>query len=330
MVDLTISPTTVGFPASVVPRPISAALGVVNTLVTSAAGSKKTLDLEPEPPECIGVPGCTAEISGDLPIDFVPPLTNKLPLVQTFRIADPSNYARTVLIEALEAAGVKVDAAPVEENPVDLLPPKNSYPPDTQIAKLIGMPYSDDAKLIMKVSYNIGADTSLLLWGLTQGVDDMGDALVLERQSLISNYGIPGDEFEFLDGSGGGLTTATNPAVTKMMLDMAARPAFPSFFAALPILGVDGALVFVTDFQSDPTLKGATGQVSAKTGSFVQGTPSGIVMRPKALAGYVKTKRGRQLAFMLEVNDVPITGIDDVLQTSQDLGTISAILWRDY
>ena len=163
-----------------------------------------------------------------------------------------------MLIEALAGRGSKGRCAAVAFNPVGLLPPPNSYPPDTRIAELTGLPYSDDAKLILKVSYNIGADTSLLLYGLTQGVNNMGDALVVERNNLISNYGIPDDQFQFIDGSGGGLTTATNPAVTKMLLDLAARPAFPSFFAALPILGVDGSLAFVTDFQSDPTLAGAT------------------------------------------------------------------------
>jgi D-alanyl-D-alanine carboxypeptidase len=181
----------------------------------------------------------------------------------------------------------------------------------------------------LKVSYNIGADTSLLLFGLTQGVNNMGDALVVERNNLISNYGIPGDEFEFVDGSGDGFTTATNGAVTKMLLDMAAKPAFPSFLAAQPILGVDGSLAFVTDFQSDSTLAGATGQVRAKTGTFVQGTASGIVLKAQALGGYIKTNSGRQLAYELVVNDVAITGLNDVIQVFQDEGTISAILWRD-
>jgi D-alanyl-D-alanine carboxypeptidase/D-alanyl-D-alanine-endopeptidase (penicillin-binding protein 4) len=220
VVDLTINPTTAGSPASVVSRPISAALGVTNRLLTSGPGSDKTLELDPEFPPCIGVPGCTAAITGDLPVDFDPPLTNKLPLVQTFRIVRPSNYARTVLIEALQAAGVKVDAPAVAFNPVSLLPSSNSYPADTKVAELIGLPYSADAKLVLKVSYNIGADTSLLLFGLTQGVNNMGDALVVERKNLILNYGIAGDEFQFIDGSGGGLTTATNRAVTKILLDM--------------------------------------------------------------------------------------------------------------
>ena len=173
-----------------------------------------------------------------------------------------------------------------------------------------GQPYSDDAKLVLKVSYNIGADTSLLLFGLTQGVNNMGDALVVERKNLTSNYGIPDDQFNFIDGSGGGYTTATNAAVTKMLLDMATKPAFPSFFAALPILGVDG---LVPDFQSDPTLAGATGQINAKGGhSIGHGAEGGGV------GGYIKTKSGRQLVYELVVNDVAITGLDDVIQVIQD------------
>ncbi len=71
----------------------------------------------------------------------------------------------------------------------------------------------------------------------------MGDALVVERNNLISNYAIPGDEFQFVDGSGGGFTTATNAAVTKMLLRAwppSLRFYITSFTAALPILGVDG------------------------------------------------------------------------------------------
>ena len=334
VVDLTINPTAVGSPASVVWRPVSAALRVANTQAMSGPGSKNTLELNPELPQCIGLVGCTTSIDGNLPMDFVPPLTGKFPLVQTVRIVQPSNYARTVLIEALHTAGVKVDAPAVAENPVNLLPPRNSYAGNAKVAELSGMPYGADAKLILKVSYNIGADTSLLLYGLTQGVNDMDGALAAERRNLAAHYGIPGDQFKFVDGSGGGSSTATTFAVTKMLLDMVAKPAFPSFFAALPILGVDGSLGFVKDFQPDPSLTGATAQVSAKTGTYVEGSPAGIVLRAQALAGYIKAKSGRQLAFALVVNEVPIADreqlLRNVIQVFQDQGTVAAILWRDY
>jgi D-alanyl-D-alanine carboxypeptidase len=191
-----------------------------------------------------------------------------------------------VFIAALQAAGVKVDAAPVALNPVKLLPPKNSYSASNKVAQLTGLPYTDDAKLIMKVSYNIGADTTLLLFGVTQGVDNMSAALSVEKKVLPSRYGVPADEFFFVDGSGGGFSTATNPAVTGMLIDMTkSSAAYPAFFNSLPILAVDGSLAFVKDFQSDSTLAGATGQVHAKTGTFVQGSATGLVLKGQALGG---------------------------------------------
>lgn len=242
----------------------------------SERGSDYTLKLNPALPPCIGSPGCTAAITGQLPVGFIPPLTNKYPLVQAVRIVEPSNYARTVLIEELKKAGIIVNAPLTAENPVQLLPRKDSYSPEMKMAELKGLPYSDDAKIILKVSYNIGADTSLVLFGLTQGVDNMGNALQVERRNLAMRYGIPLNEFHFLDGSGGGETTATNWAVTQMLEKIARSCTFGAFLDSLPILGVDGSLAFVTEFQSDPTLAGAKRQVRAKTGTFLEGSDLGL------------------------------------------------------
>ncbi|MGA3224168.1 MAG: D-alanyl-D-alanine carboxypeptidase [Acidobacteriaceae bacterium] len=329
LVDLSIRPTSPGQPASVSWRPVSAALGVENKLMTSGRQSKSTIALDPVVPLCIGKTGCRATINGQIPIDFVPPLTNKYPLVQAFRITQPSNYARTIFIEALKAAGVKIHAAPVAENPAQQLPAKGSYTPDAKLAELKGLPYSETAKLILKVSYNIGADTSLVLYGLTQGVDNMSDALRVERKDLATNYGIAEDEYHFVDGSGGGPTTAINRAVTKMLIDLKAKPSFPVFFNDLPKLGVDGSLGFVTDFKSDPTLAGATGRVTAKTGTFVHGDSAGLMLKGQAFGGYITTRQGKHLVYELVVNNVVITSLDDVLRTFQDEGRISAMLWRD-
>jgi len=329
-VDLIINPTSVGMEASVDWRPKSAALGVLNDLVTSGPGTELNIALEPEFPGCIGQPGCTAEIAGQLPVDFVPPFTNEFPLIRTFRITQPQNYARTVLIELLEDAGVTVLADTVAENAIGKLPPKNSYSEDDLVTTFVSFPYADYAKLILKVSYNIGADTSILLWGVTQGADNMDDALAAERVNLTDVHGIPGDEYLFLDGSGGGDTTATNPAVTKWLEIMSEEPTFQAFFDAFPILGVDGSLGFVTDFEQDPALAGAKGQVHAKTGTFAAGDESGLVIKGQAFGGYIDAKSGRRLAYQLVVNNVPITEFDQLLDIFQDEGTISAILWRDY
>ena len=92
-------------------------------------------------------------------MDFVPPFTNEFPLVQTIRITEPQNYARTVLIELLENAGVTVLADTVAENPVAKLPPRNSYSEDDLVTSFASFPYADYAKLI-KVSYNSGANAA--------------------------------------------------------------------------------------------------------------------------------------------------------------------------
>jgi D-alanyl-D-alanine carboxypeptidase len=329
-VDLIMSPGSEGTPAVVDWRPRSAALGVVNHLVTSGPGTEFTLGIAPQFPACIGEPGCTSAVSGQLPVDFVPPFTNEFPLVQTIRITEPQNYARTVLIELLENAGVTVLADPVAENPVAKLPPRNSYSEDDLVTSFTSFPYAEYAKLINKLSYNLGANASLLLWGNTRGVDNMDDALAAERELLTSVYGFSGDDFSFINGDGGGETTAKNEVVTRWLEIMAEQPAFEAFFDSLAILAVDGSMVFVDGFLSDPTLAGAKGQVHAKTGTFVGQDETGFVVKGEAFAGYIDTRSGRRLVYQVVVNNVRLNAFLDILEVIQDEGTISAILWRDY
>ena len=111
--------------------------------------------------------------------------------MQTFRIVEPGNYVRTVFIEALKQAGITVNAPVVGINPT---PASGTSMP---ITSLISLPYSEYAKLILKVSYNIGADTSLVLFGLTQNVKNMADALLVEKNLLTSQYHLPAKEFYF-------------------------------------------------------------------------------------------------------------------------------------
>jgi D-alanyl-D-alanine carboxypeptidase len=328
VVDVAITPTKAGEAAAVKVRPRSSALRVHTSIRTGGRGSSLALSVDPELPRCIGRPGCSATVAGSVPVDLVPPLTGTFPLVRTVRVVEPANYARTVLVELLRENGVRVDASADEPNPVALLPPQRRYPADAKVAELTGLPYADDAKFVMKVSYNIGADTSLLLFGLTQGVDNMDAALAKERHILASRYGIPPAEYSFLDGSGGGETRALNRAVTRMLTAMSRSAVFASYLDSFPVLGVDGSLAMVTDYESDPTLAGATGRVQAKTGTYVSDTRP--LLEGQALGGYIETKAGRRIVFQLVVNNVPVSSLDDVIQVFQDQGRVSAILWRDH
>lgn len=331
VVDVTMRPTNPGELALVDHNPKSLAFGVDSNLITVSQGVEEDPELIPEFPACIGSSECFGSVIGGLAIDFLPPLTHMFPYVQTFRIVEPDNYARTVFIEALERAGVAmVNAEPVGPNRSGLLPPKDSYTPDTLLAELVSLPFSEYAKFILKVSYNIGAETSLVLWGLTEGVESMEDALVVERENLTQRLGISGDDFQFIDGSGGGETTANNKAVIQLLKYTSEQSYFPEFLDALPILAVDGSLSSITEFESDPSLAGAKGNVFAKTGTYAAGNEIGIVLKGRSMAGYIDAKSGRRLMYSLIVENTQLgPNIESMLEVFQDQGTITALIWRD-
>jgi D-alanyl-D-alanine carboxypeptidase len=333
LVDLIINPEPQGDLASLHHRPVSEALTVKNDV--EMTGSNTEASIQPELPPCIGEPGgCSVTLKGKLPVGYIPPLTDAYPLIRTYRITQPSEYARTIFIEELRAAGVTVKAPAVGPNPEKLLPAKDCYDANARVAELEGLPYSEDAKLVMKVSYNLGADTSLLLWGLTEGVDNMASALDVEKRNLSENFGISQSDYEFVDGSGGGDSTATNEVVTHFLAEMSKRSYFPDYLASFPILGVDGSLGTVTEFEKNGTLAPAKGKVFAKTGTYLGLGSTGLELKAQAFGGYITTKCGKKLAYQLVVNDVPLANpenpIPEVVKVFQDEGRISAILWRDF
>ena len=330
LVDVSLSPGPTGGKAKAEVRPVSAAVTVHSALLTGGVGARMDVELDPEVPTGIGTPGLSAKVKGILPVDLKPLFTGRFPLIRAFRISDPSTYARTVLIEALKAEGVKVDAPTVAPNPVAKLPAQGSYAKDSQVALLIGDRYAELARYVLKVSYNLGADTSLMLLGLTRGVDNQAAALEKERALLADRYGVEGSTFHFIDGSGGGESTATTRAVTTILSRLWKSPHAKGFVAALPTMAVDGSLGFVKDYESDPTLAGATGHVWAKPGTFLEGSEKGLVVRGQSFAGMIETKSGRHLVYQVVVNQVPVTGIEELMSIFQDQGRISAILWRDF
>jgi D-alanyl-D-alanine carboxypeptidase/D-alanyl-D-alanine-endopeptidase (penicillin-binding protein 4) len=331
VVDVMIEPGAKGEAPKVGWRPKSAAFAVESALATGSIGGELQLKLAPEFPKCIGKIGCQGSVTGKLPTGFEPPLTGKYPLVRTFRITEPQNYARTVFIEALQKAGVQVSAAPVAGNDTNRLPAAKLYRHDAKIAELVSPPYAEYAKWILKVSYNIGADTSLVLFGVNEGVTTMSKSLRAEAKTLATEYDIQPTAYHFIDGSGGGPTAATPTAIVGFLQSMHGRPIYETYRNCLPVLATDGSLAFVTDFQKDPSLADAKGKVYAKTGTFLEGSDDGkLTLRAQAVAGYIDTKSDRHLAYALFVNNVsPVSGLEDVLQVFQDEGAISAILWRE-
>ena len=79
-----------------------------------------------------------------------------------------------------------MNAPTVGPNPAALLPARRAYPAATRVARFVSPPYAQYAKLILKVSHNLGANLSLMYAGLTEGARTRAAALAVERRTLVS------------------------------------------------------------------------------------------------------------------------------------------------
>ena len=266
-------------------------------------------------------------MSGDLPVGYKAPLTGNQAFVGTFRIEDPATFARTAFIEALQRHGVTVRATAVAPNPVADLPAARRTRQPTGWPATSHLPFAQNAKLVLKVSLNLGANLDLSLFGLTKGQTTIQGALGAERQTLIADFGVNGDQFDFpTNGSGTPDSRAAPRALVQLLTQMSKTPVAAPYLAALPVMGVDGSLA-----TTGTTLPGQ-GHVFAKPGTTVAAGPDGKtpVLKAQNLAGYIKTKSGRTVAYALMVNDAgPVNDIGaDVGSVFEDEGTISSLIYE--
>lgn len=329
MVDVTVEPTEPGAAAAMEYRPETDAFTVVNDAITGAAGVDDTLQLSDGGRiGCIGAPGCSATVSGQIPLDYTAPLSGDSAFVRTFRVEEPNAFMRTAFIDALTREGVTVAAPTVAENPVSRLPEPGAYPAGSQVAGFESPPYAQFARLILKVSLNLGANLSLSLFGVEEGAETIDGALAAERETLIGEFGLDGAQFEFpTNGSGTPDSEAAPRALVDLLIGMQGTDVADLYRQALPIMGVDGSLA-----TTGVDLPGK-GKVFAKTGTTIVPGDDGETLQLKAqnLAGYIETKSGRLVAYALMVNDAgPVVEIgEDVTAVLDDEARISSIIYEN-
>lgn len=113
---------------------------------------------------------------------------------------------------------------------------------------------------------------------------------VMERQLVA--WGIDSTEFAVRDGSGMSRHDFVTPRLLIRVLDTMRRaPTFDTWYASLPVAGVDGTLA--SRMRGTP----AQGNVHAKTGT---------VDKARSLSGYVTTADGRLLMFSLLCNNFTV------------------------
>jgi len=300
LIDIEVMPgTAAGQPTTVDWRPKSATYTVESQATTVDAN--ETTDLEVTEP----TPGHLV-VTGTIAAGNKPTLVVK-------EIDDPSAFARTAFIEALQRAGVTVTAAPTGPNPAALLPAKDSYQPGDKVAEHVSTTLAEYVKLIMKVSYNRGADLMTCLSAAKTGSTDCNDGLTQEVKTF-SDLGVSKTSTYPFDGAGSNDQNRVTPTALATFYKAATQtPYAKALHDSLPILGKDGTLA--TSVPNSP----AAGKAQIKTGNRVVGTPAGqLLLLGNTLAGYIQAKSGRELTCFIGVVNVPLATTADFLQVTAD------------
>ncbi len=310
LIDLLVSPTSVGHQATLNWRPMTATYAVTNGVTTVARGGETKLKVtEPTPGQLV--------IAGQIAVGSPPTL-------RIWQVDNPSEFARTAFIEALQRAGVTVSAPVTGSNQTALLPPKGSYQTSDLLGTHVSVPLAQYVKLILKVSYEEGADLMTCLAAVKLGSTDCLSGLLAEVR-LARRFGVSSTGFFPFDGAGTNDRNRTSPAAMATFMRGALRSPFrTAFFQALPILGRDGTLADVL-----PKSK-AAGHAQMKTGNRVVANDAGqIIVLGNTLAGYAQTRHGRRVTFMIAVGNVPIKTQLEFLDVTNDQSRMVAAIQQD-
>ena len=315
VVDFVITPAGAGEPAKVRWIPESAVVQVDTRVITTPVDSPTLVNVtSPSPGRFV--------VRGQIPV-------GRKPLLRIREVDDAASFARSLFVEALQRAGIAVDASVFSRNPSDRLPSPDRLKSQTGVAELVSPPFAEHARLILKVSHNLHAGMLPLLLATKDGKRTLDDGLRI-GQRYLNELGVAVKGISFGSAAGGSQADLTSASATVDLLrKMAARPDPAVFENALPILGVDGTLA-----ETVPATSPARGKVRAKTGTYVVVNPFNgqLLLTSKALAGYLDAKSGRKLAFALFVNNVPQApddgGLPLAIRHGRALGKLCEILYE--
>ncbi|MBI2826526.1 MAG: D-alanyl-D-alanine carboxypeptidase/D-alanyl-D-alanine-endopeptidase [Planctomycetia bacterium] len=304
-IDVRIAPSKPGAPATVEWRPKSAVWRVDAQVDTVAADGETRVELT-SPADGVIV------VRGQIP-------AAARPIVRIHEVSDAAAFARALLIEALRRAVITVDASPLVANDAGKVPDKGDYAKLRRMALLRSPPFSESARLVLKVSHNLHASTLPLLVAAHNGERTLSAGLK-RQHDFLARVGVDVNTISFGGGAGGDRADYVSPRATVQLLRyMATRPDFDVYCQALPVLGVDGTLAKAVDSGSP-----ARGKVQAKTGTLLWSNVmnGNYLLNSKALAGYATGRDQRRLAFAMFVNQTIIARHDDLDRVGKLLGSL--------
>jgi D-alanyl-D-alanine carboxypeptidase/D-alanyl-D-alanine-endopeptidase (penicillin-binding protein 4) len=261
-----------GAPVQALLVPATPDFVVQNDVVTSAAETKSDLTLTREPNSKVVV------IRGAMPAHGPP---RKVVLA----IHDPAEHAASLLARLLTERGVKVAGI----SPSMHIAEAAGAAPRAVLAEHVSVPLGDSVKLVNKISQNLHAEMLLRAAARNTAVWNTPEDLMKFPADFYTAAGImPGDIIQ-TDGSGLSRHDLVTPRAVAALLKYAqGQPWFGTYFASLPVAGIDGTLE--TLMKNTPS----AGRIHAKTGS---------VEHVRTRSGFADTTSGRRLIFSFLSNN---------------------------
>ncbi|MGX8907317.1 D-alanyl-D-alanine carboxypeptidase/D-alanyl-D-alanine endopeptidase [Streptomyces netropsis] len=311
VIDLLTTPgRRAGQPARLDWRPKVAPYRVTSTVKTVAAGKPTHINVR------TSADGTRIRLSGTI-------AARSAPVLRVSDIKDPNAFGRTALIQALERAGVQVRAKTVGPNPTGRLP--HSYRGAPKVARYTSPPFAQYARLIFKVSHNLGANLGICLMAVHAGSTDCQDGFPVLAKFLDRAH-VDRKAVQLADGRGGNPNDRATPrALTQILTYWQHTSQAKRFREALPVLGVDGSLA--DNCRRCP----ARGKVFAKPGTFAGADElnNRVAVGGDTLAGYLETRPGHYDVFFVGANGASARDVQGLLGILNDMADIAAYLQRN-
>ena len=311
LVDLLVKPgSRAGARATIDTRPVTPTYEVTDRVVTAPRGRATSLNVTEPTPGHLVITGQIAAGGG--------------PALRVWEVDHPSQFARTAFIVALRRAGVTVTAPTTGTNPTGLLPARGSYRHADLVGVHVSDPISQYAKLILKVSYNRGADLMACPAAVRLGSRNCLTGIKAEV-TTATGLGVPRNGLFPQDGAGSDDQGRCSPQALALLLRGLTHTSYGAIFKdSLPILGRDGTMANV--LPNSP----AAGHAQIKTGNRVVGNPAGqLMVLGNSLAGYIHTRSGRRVTVMIAVGNVPLSNTEGFLAVVNDQAKMIAAIQAD-
>lgn len=275
--------STEGAAATLELIPVESGL-VVDNRVTTGPGDRTAIALRRLPgSERLTVSGSIGRLANEA--------------VRLVAVDSPSAYFARAFRQVLVSRGIEVTGPAVDVRALDVKPVLDGVTP---FFVHRSPPLSEAARVLMKVSQNLYAETFVKTIGAVAGDGGNTGSGQKEVAEVLQGWGIAPEEYVLADGSGLSRYNYLTPHLLATVLERIYRDPRhrDPFVAALPVGGEDGGTI-ARRFKGTR----AAGNVKAKTGSLAN---------VRALSGYVTSLDGEPLVFSILANNftVPQATID--------------------